>query len=161
MPCHTMTYHAIPGDTIFHKADPQVDYFLTIASDIFCHFGQLFSSFRFVSFHFVGCFLFYPSLCRVLGIIMWPFCRYVVGDTCPLSPKSAPSRTSTCLAVYALPLRAKLKCVPWARVGVEVGSVWGWGRWLLEEFKVVSHLCGLCLPAAGAQFKTWIHLLRA
>lgn len=72
IPGHSRPYLALPF-SIFHKADPQVDYFLTIASDIFCHFGQHFSSFRFVSFHFVGCFLFYPSLCGVLGIIMWPF----------------------------------------------------------------------------------------
>lgn len=58
---------------------------------------------------------------RSFGNYYVAICRYVAGDTCPLSPKSAPSRTSTsCLAVYALPLRAKLKCLPWAGVGVEV-----------------------------------------
>lgn len=70
-------------------------------------------------------------------------CRYVVGDTCPLSPKSAPSRTSTsCLAVYALPLRAKLKCLPWAGVGVEVQVQFELreGGRKLEEFKVASQL---------------------
>lgn len=148
-----MPYQAIAGHTLpYHfpfsiKPTHKLIIFWPLPATFFATLGSilvLFVSFRFLSF--CGLFFILPIPVRSFGNYYVAICRYVVGDTCPLSPKSAPSRTSTsCLAVYALPLRAKLKCLPWARVGVEVQVQFepGEGGGCLKSLKshrIASHL---------------------